>query len=398
MNSVTADSTPACSGGRPVRPEPVACTVPADDVVRAEVEELMANGLLSDWYGGPQSHRFEEAFAAYHGPGTHAVAVNSGTSALHLSLAAAGVGPGTEVIVPALCYVAAAAAVVQLGGIPVICDVEPDSLTLDTARAEALVSSRTRAILPVHFWGYPADLVTLREVCERHGLALVEDAAQAPGATVGDRKVGTFGEFATYSLGVRKHVACGEGGVVLARTASQADRIRSLCNSGKGPGWDDYLTLGYNYRMVEFSAIVARRGLERLDDEIAARRYAAELYREGLKSTDLTPVAEPRWGRCVYFKLPILLPEEGAERRQAVVDGINAENVSCRIPHRPLYSIPWLRDYTKEHGVYPGDGMWPVAQAAHARLIEVETGPNLPAHEAAKSVHAVHRVWNSFTD
>lgn len=393
--SVAAHELPAFRGGQPVRPQPITCTVPADQELRAEIMDLLSDGLLSDYYGGPHSKRLEAAFAGYHGDGMHAVAVNSGTSALHLALAAAGVGAGDEVILPALCFVSAASAVVQLGGLPVICDVEPDSLTLDVELAETLVTERTKAVLPVHFWGYPADLPALRRMCDRHGLALIEDAAQAPGAKAGGAKIGTYGDFATYSLGVRKHIACGEGGLVLTRTAEQADRVRSLTNVGKGPGWDDYRSLGFSYRMVEFSALVAMRGLRLLDTEIAARRHAAEQYRTGLRDTGLCPVPEPSWGESVYFKLPVLLPETHRRHRQFMVDAIGAENVSCRVPHRPLYAIPWLKDHLVTHDRYRGADACPVAGQAHPRLFEVETGPHLPEEEAALSVRAVQKVWRA---
>lgn len=395
VNSSTAGL--AIEGGRPARPEPIVCTVPVGGELRARIMDLLDSGLFSDYYGGPYSLQFERAFAEYHGPGTYAVAVNSGTSALHLSLAAAGIGHGDEVILPALCYVSAASAVVQLGGVPVICDVEPHSLTLDPARVAELINPRTKAVLPVHFWGYPADLTGLRSLCDAHGLALIEDAAQAPGAPVGGARTGTVGDFATYSLGVRKHVACGEGGVVLTRTAEAADRIRSLANVGKGPGWDDYRTIGFSYRMVEVSALIALDGLGRLDQEIAARRAAAAHYREVLADTALMPVPEPAWGSAVYFKLPVLLPPTHVADRPYLVDAIGAENVSCRVPHRPLYAIPWLRDHLADVGRLRGADECPVAESAHPRLFEVETGPHLPREQAEISAAAVLKVWRAIS-
>lgn len=395
MDTTTPHVAPAealaLHGGTPVRAEPIATVVEIGTELRGQVLDLLGSGELSDYYNGRHARRLEAEFARYHGHGSHAVAVNSGTSGLHLSLHAAGVGPGDEVIVPTMCYVSAAAAVVQLGGVPVICDVEPRSLTLDVDAAEALVGDRTKAVLPVHFWGYPADLARLRALCDRHGLTLVEDAAQAPGAEVGGRKVGTYGDFAAYSLGVRKHIACGEGGLVLCRTAEAADVIRSLSNVGKGPGWDDYRSLGYSYRMVEFSALVALDGLARLDEEVAARQRAAAHYRDVLATTELTPVPDPRWGDSVYFKLPVLLPEEFTGRRPFVVDAIAAENVSCRIPHRPLHTIDWLARYLEARGRAPSS--YPVTEALHPRLFEVETGPHLPPAEAARSAAAVTKVW-----
>ncbi len=383
----------ALEGGKPVRPLPLPQGLTIGDDLRMRIAEVLDTGILSQWHNGPNAREFEERFAAYHGPDLLGLGVNSGTSALHLALEAAGVGRGDEVIVPALCYVAAAAAVVQLGAVPVICDVEPDSLMLDPAVAEGLVGPRTAAIVPVHFWGYPANLPSLRTLCDEHELALVEDAAQALGATAGEGKTGTFGDFAAYSFANRKHISCGEGGMVLTRSREGLELMRALANCGKGVGWDDYRTHGYSYRMTELAGVIGLCGLERLDDEIGARRNAADHYREVLAGSGLEPIPSPRWGEAVYFKLPVLLPESRVEDRQFVVNAVLAENVSCRVPHRPLYAIPWLAKYLQERGQFRGSEECPAADALHRRLIEVETGPNLPIDEARNSALALHKVW-----
>jgi perosamine synthetase len=386
----------AIYGGAPVRREPIETVVATSDEVRERVLDLLATGRLSNYYNGTWARRFEEAFARYHGPDRHAVAVNSGTSALHLAVTAAGIGPGDEVIVPALCFVAAATAVVQNGGVPVICDAEPDSLTIDVALAERLIGPRTKAILAVHFWGYPSDAARLRALCDNYGLILIEDCAQALGASAGGKKLGTYGDYATCAFSVRKHVACGEGGMVLCRREEDNDRVRRLSNYGKGPGWDDYDSLGYSYRLPEFSAIVALDGLSRLDHETHARRRAVALYRSLIENSGLVVVPEPPWGGSVYFKCPILLPPDMTGKRREIVDAIGAENVSCRIPHRPLFAIDWLAGYLQEKGAYRGAEQCPVAAAYHPRLIEIEAGPHLPIEEARLSGDALMKVWNHF--
>jgi perosamine synthetase len=386
----------AIRGGRPIRPKPIEADIHVSELARERVLDLLDGGKLSDYYNGPWAHQLEAAFAEYHGLSHRAVAVNSGTSALHLAVTAAGIGPGDEVIVPAFCFVAAAIAVVQNGGIPVICDAEPESLTLDTERVEALIGPRTKAILPVHFWGYPSNLPVLREICSRNGLLLIEDCAQALGASADGKKVGTFGDYAAYAFSVRKHIACGEGGMVLCHTEDGYERVRRMSNYGKGPGWDDYISIGFSYRLTEFSSIVALDGLGRLDEEVCARQQAGRYYIDALRDSSLTVVPEPRWGGSVYFKCPILLPTDSIQLRQKVVDAIGAENVSCRVPHRPLYSIPWLSDYLKQHGAFRGTQECPVAAANHPRLIEIESGPHLSLEEARLTSQAVLNVWRHF--
>lgn len=387
----------AIHGGTPVRPRPIEANIVVSDRARSQVSELLDTGMLSDYYNGPRAHQLEDAFARYHSPGLRAVAVNSGTSALHLALTAAGIGPGDEVIVPALCFVAAATAVVQNGAVPVICDAEPESLTMSVERVEELIGPRTKAVLPVHFWGHPSDAGALRELCDRRGLILIEDCAQATGAPCRSKKVGAFGDYATYAFSVRKHVACGEGGMVLCRDDESYERLRRMSNYGKGPGWDDYISHGFSYRLTEFASIIALDGLGRLDGEIASRRQAGHYYIDLFRDTPLRVVPEPAWGESVYFKCPVLLPQEMTGVRRQIVKAIGAENVSCRVPHRPLYSIQWLAEYLRQRGAYRGPEDCPVVAAMHPRLIEIETGPNLPLKEAQLSGAAVMKVWNYFS-
>jgi len=399
MTTINENARPlAVLGGLPVRPRAIESTVTIGIEARREIADLLDDGNLSVWHGGPYSRRFEQAFAAHHGPEFHAVAVNSGTSALHLALAAAGVGPGDEVIIPAACYVSAATAAVQLGAIPIICDIDVDTLVMDVDAAAALIGPATKAVLPVHLWGYPVDVARLRTLCDDAGVALIEDTSQAPGTRVGNLKAGMYGDYATYSFAFRKHVSTGDGGMVLTKDEAAATRIRELANVGKGPGWEDYYSLGYSYRMVEFSAIVGRHGLTDLDSEIARRREAAQIYRETLAGTGLEPAREPDWGECSYFKLPIVMPAGSQHHREFLVEAVSAENVSCKVPHPALWQVPWLADYLRSHARYRGAEECPAAAGVLNRTFEVETGPHLPVHEAQASAEAVLRVWQHICD
>lgn len=383
----------AILGATPARPAPIETTVTVSVEARQHIATLLESGRLSAYWGGPWSRRLEEAYGRHHHPAARAVATNSGTTALHLAVCAAGIGPGDEVIMPALCFVAAATSVVQNGGVPVICDAEPRSLTMDVDLAETLITPRTKAILAVHFWGYPAQVERLRALCDRHGLALIEDCAQSLGATLAGRPVGGFGHFATCAFSVRKHVACGEGGMVMCADDATQTRLRTLANYGKGPNWDDYDSLGYSYRLAEIPAVIALDGLGRLDLEIASRRAAAACYRRHFAGTGLAVLPEPEGSQAVYFKCPVLLPEGREADRAAIARAISAENVSCRAPHRPLYAIDWLARYLRDRDRLRGAAHCPVVARHHPRLIELETGPHLPPEEMEISAAAVTKVW-----
>ncbi|QBY00139.1 DegT/DnrJ/EryC1/StrS family aminotransferase [Rhodophyticola sp. CCM32] len=393
-----ADEGLAIHGGTPARAEAIFTGVWPSNNARAQVAEMMNSGLLSNYYSGPWARKFERAFAAYFGPEYRGVSVNSGTSALHLALTAADIGSGDEVIVPAFCFVAAVTAIVQNGAIPVICDAEPASLTMSADRIKELITPRTKAVLVVHFWGHPAEMDAITKLCHDNGVNLIEDCAQAFGAQVLGQSVGTFSDFVTYAFSVRKHISCGEGGMVMCNGEAHHERLRVLANYGKGPDWDDYDSAGFSYRMAEFPAIVGLDGLARLDDEIAARQYAGDCYAQVLPREGLEPVVDPAWGRSAFFKCPVMVPDSAKKIRGELVKAIGAENISCRIPHRPLFRIEWLNAYLQEKGALMTADDCPIARDAHPRLIELETGPHLPPPEVAVSCEGALKVWRHFAN
>jgi dTDP-4-amino-4,6-dideoxygalactose transaminase len=257
--------------------------------------EAVAETLRSGWLTmGPQIDRFEAAFAEHLGV-KHAVALSSCTAALHLAYLAAGVGEGDEVIVPAITFVATAAAVRYCGGEPVLADiVGRHDVGIDPESVEAQITPRTKAICAVHYAGYPADLAALEEICERHGLHLIEDAAHSPSAldAPGGRKLGTVGLAGTFSFFSNKVLSCGEGGLLATDDDAVAELARSLRSHAMTTGtWDrhkghalgyDVVATGFNYRMDEPRAALLVSRMSRLEDEIAARRRHTHAYRERL--------------------------------------------------------------------------------------------------------------------
>jgi dTDP-4-amino-4,6-dideoxygalactose transaminase len=242
---------------------------------------------------GPEVEAFEAGFAAYHGA-VHAVGVASGTDAVELALRAAGIGPGDEVITASHTAVATVCAVERAGARPVFVDIDPDTYTLDPAAVEAALTPRTRALLPVHLYGHPADLPALAAIARKHNLCLIEDCAQAHGARHGGKLVGTFGELAAFSFYPTKNLgAFGDAGAVLTSDARLAERLRRLRNYGQARRCH-HAERGVNSRLDELQAALLRAKLARLDEHNAERRRLAARYRAGLSGVVLPQADEPR--------------------------------------------------------------------------------------------------------
>jgi dTDP-4-amino-4,6-dideoxygalactose transaminase len=301
--------------------------VPLYDL-RLEPEDIQAvmDVLESGWLTmGPRTQAFEEAFAEHLGA-EHAVAVSSCTAALHLAYLAAGVGPGDEVIVPAMTFAATAAAVIYCGGTPVFADVVgPHDLGLDPDDVERRITPRTKAVCVVHFAGYPAAADRLRALCDAHGLALIEDVAHAPSARLGDRKLGTFGRAGAFSFFSNKILSCGEGGLLATDDDEVAALARSLRSHAMTSGtWArqtrqtnsyDVVGLGFNYRLDEPRSALLLSRLARLEAEIERRRELTRAYRERLAELPvIVPYEDVEASSC--YVMPILVEDDG--RRDAV--------------------------------------------------------------------------------
>lgn len=313
--------------------------VPLTEIAMPEEDvEAVLDCLQSGWLTmGPRTQAFEAAFAEWVGS-RHAVAVSSGTAALHLAMLAAGVRPDDEVVVPALTFVATAAAVRYAGGEPVLCDVRgPDDLNLDPESVVESISARTRAVVAVHFMGYPADLEALRTICDERGLVLIEDAAQAVGARVGDSQVGTIGELGCYSFFSKKQLCVGEGGMVVTDDEDLAATVRQLrSHAMTSVTWDrhrgysrsyDILGVGFNYRLDEPRAALGLSRLPRLADDIEARRRNVVSYRERLSGVSGLELVwdDDAVGASSHFAFPVLLPDRRS--RDAFRDGLKGAGI-----------------------------------------------------------------------
>jgi perosamine synthetase len=256
------------------------------DEERAAVDRVLRSGMLAQ---GPEVEAFENEFSALVG-GRHCVAVNSGTSALHLALLAMGVGPDDEVIVPSFSFAASANAIRLAGATPVFVDIEPTSFCIDPAAVESAIGPRTAAIMPVHLYGHPAAMGELETIAQRHGLAIIEDAAQAVAASLDGRNVGEFGLTACFSFYPTKNMTTGEGGLIATPSADLARTLRLLRNQGMERRYENEI-VGFNTRMTDIAAAIGRVQLTRLPGWTAARQHNAKILDSRLQSVVTPPVA-----------------------------------------------------------------------------------------------------------
>jgi perosamine synthetase len=358
--------------------------------------------LDTNWVSsaGPFVDRFEREVAAYVGV-EHAVATVNGTAALHVALLAAGVGPGDEVLLPAMTFIATANAVAYCGAHPVFLDSEPVSWGLDPARladfAERacavkdgrLVNRATgrvvRALVPVHLYGHPCDLDAILPVAARHGLAVVEDSAESLGALYKGRRVGVEGLLGCLSFNGNKVITCGGGGMVLTREAAVAARVRRLTTQARvDPLEFIHDEVGFNYRLTNLHAALGVAQLEQLDGFVEAKRRTAAAYRQAFADVEGVEVfAEAPWARSSYWMSSILLDERRCPDVRTLIRDVNAGGIQVRALWRPLHRQPAFAGA-------PCDGA-PVAERLYARGLSLPCSVAITDGEREAVVEAIVR-------
>src|SRR5690606_24419684 len=266
---------------------PAAKPIIGDDE-RAAVDAVLRSGMIAQ---GKEVATFEEEFAAQLVDGRRCQAVSSGTSGLHLGLLACGIGPGDEVIVPSFTFAATANSVALTGATPVFVDIEPEYFCLDPVAVEAAITERTAGIMPVHLYGHPANIPALQAIAERHGVKLFEDAAQAHGASLDGRKVGSFGDFAMFSLYPTKNMTSGEGGMVACASEEIARQVRLLRNQGMERQYANEV-IGLNERMTDIHAAIGRVQLTKIGGWTQQRQANAAFLDANLSGVVTPPVAQ----------------------------------------------------------------------------------------------------------
>lgn len=368
-------------------------------IEQAEIDEVI-DSLRKGWLGtGPKVAWFERDFAAYKGVPS-AVAVNSCTAALHLSMIAAGLAPGDEVITSAMTFCATVNAIIHAGATPVLADVDPATMCLDPADVARRITPRTRAILVVHFAGHPCDMSALGALAKRHGLKLIEDCAHAIETEYLGQKAGTFGDFACFSFYATKNLCTGEGGMILARAEADLKRVKTLALHGMSDdawrrfsddGYKHYQVeeCGFKYNMMDLQAALGVHQLRRVETWWLRRRELVQRYRAALADLPLDFQADaPAHSRHAYHLFPILIDAERTRiERDRVLVEMNARRLGVGVHYLSVAEHP---HYQRTYQWRPEE--WPVAQRIGRRTMSLPLSPRLTDADVEEVIAAVRAI------
>ncbi len=349
------------------------------------VAEVVRSGRLAL---GPKTEAFERQLAAYVGA-RYAIAVNSGTAALHLLVRALGLGPGDEVLVPSFTFVASVNVLLYERVKPVFVDIEPDTYNLDPNDLERKITPRTKGIMVVDVFGHPAEWDAILAIAEEHGLVVIDDACEALGAEYKGKKLGTFGDAAAFAFYPNKQMTTGEGGMIVTDREDIARLTRSMRNQGRGEmgAWLEHERLGYNYRMTEMSAALGLSQLQRLEHLLARRARVAQMYTERLKGLDWlrTPVVRP-YVRMSWFVYVITLSE--GLHRDPLMKALARKGIPTRGYFSPVHLQPYIRQMLGTH-----EAMLPVTESVAQRTVALPFHANLSEQEIDVVVEAL-KEWS----
>ncbi len=338
----------------------------AEPTFKGNEEKYLAECIESGWlsYRGPFVKRFEEAMARYIGVG-YAVACSSGTSALHLASLALGIGPGDEVIVPTLTFIATANAVRYCGATPVLVDSDPRYWCIDPKLIEKRLTPKTKAIIPVHLYGHPCNMGAITGIAEDFGLKIIEDCAESLGAKLRGKMCGNLGDISCFSFFANKVVTCGEGGMCLTNSGELAEKMRVLGDHGTTQGkpyWQD--TIGFNYRMTNLQAAVGLAQLEKVDYLLKDRQRVRYTYERELLGPHVVLMPKEVWAEPISWQYTILLEPRTKER---VTKYLKEKGIETRPLFYPLHTMP----------PYESDEVFPVAENLCKMGLSLPSSPNL---------------------
>lgn len=361
--------------------------------------EAVVEVLRSAWLTtGPKVSEFEEAFAEVVNA-RYAVAVSSGTAALHAAMYAIGIKPGDEVIVPPMTFAATANCVVFQGGTPVFADVDPETLLLDPTQVEGKITSRTKAIIAVDYTGQPCDYDALRAIADRHGLVLVADACHSLGGSYKRHPVGSLANLSVFSFHPVKHITTGEGGMITTNNAEFAQRMRIFRNHGittdhrqreqQGSWFYEMVDLGYNYRLTDIQCALGMSQLRKLPGWVKRRQEIAQRYDEAFAEIPaVKPLGvRPKVSHAYHLYVVRLELERLQVTRAGVFAALRAEGIGVNVHYIPVHLHPF---YRKRFGT--GPGLCPVAEAAYEQIITLPLFPRMSDKDVEDVITAVHKV------
>lgn len=365
--------------------------------------EVVVQVLRSPWITtGPKIAEFEEAFAKLVGA-KYAVAVSSGTAALHAAMYAIGIKPGDEVIVPAMTFAASANCVVFQGGTPVFVDVDPETLLIDPKQVEAKITSRTKAVIAVDYTGQPCDYDVLRSIADRHGLILVADACHALGARYKGRPVGTLADLNVFSFHPVKHITTGEGGMITTDNPDFAERMRIFRNHGittdyrqreKQESWFyEMVDLGYNYRITDIQCALGLSQLKKLPNWVKRRQEIAQEYDAAFAEFPAIQPLKVRADVSHAYHLYVVRLDLSQLRatRAEIFTALRAEGIGVNVHYIPVHLHPF---YRKRFGT--GPGLCPVAEAAYEEIITLPLFPRMGDNDVEDVITAVRKVVKAY--
>jgi dTDP-4-amino-4,6-dideoxygalactose transaminase len=376
----------AIFGGNPISNEKLIVVPTISSNAKELVIESLNDGKLSNFEGQGFVQRFEEEFASFNNT-KYAVCTNSGTSALHTALATFSLEPKDEVIIPAYTFVAGASIILQENAVPVFVDIDKDSYCLDPNKLAEKITHKTKAIMPVHIYGHPADMRKINKIANEFGLAVIEDCAQAHGAKIDNKLVGTFGAAGCYSFAKTKNMTTGEGGIIVTNDKFISEESKIIRQNGKVT-WKIHKRVGYNYRMTEMQAAVGLSQLRDLKKNNIARKKNASIYYKKLGGLGLLlPKISPKVTHA-FYKLPVLLPSDLKNKRDLFVRACIKENLPLETGYSlPLYKIDFIQNKSRK-------AFCPVAEDFVARAINLPVAPCFSISQIELICEGIRKVYN----
>ncbi len=356
--------------------------------ISKDEEELVLKTIRERWISSqsPYVKEFEKEFAKWLGV-KHAIAVSNGTVALHLALLALGIGPGDEVLVPDLTFASPANMVILTGAKPVFVDVTREYWCIDPSEVKSKITPRTKAIIVVHLYGHPASMDEILEIAREDNVYVIEDCAEAHGAQYKGRKVGTFGDIATFSFYANKIITTGEGGMIVTNDDEVADRVRLMRDHGMRPRYW-HVVLGFNYRMTSLQAAFGIAQLRKINMLIQRKREIARIYAEELQDTPgikLHP--QMHWAKCVYWLYSILVdPRKFGATRDKVMEYLDKLGIETRRFFYPLHAMPAFKNMVTQNQQFP------VSEYLSNHGLNLPSGPEISDEEVAYVARSIRRM------